>query len=1348
MQSFLTTTVFKTVLLTALLGGFLIPLLAIGVSATQGDVLINEFSSNGSSDWVELLNTTDFDISLSGWKIQDITFGDIPGTATTTIGAVTIPANGIVVIDIGNKLNQDGDVITLFDDSINQIHAVSFGDQNPEGVPHADAPGSEQSAAFVLPSAWTVGTPTKGWFNDAGEPEKAPLLSAIADALSAPDVGITTNIGTIPNPSATPNTEVDGALYFEKTGEGKIVFEAELNLTDENTVAVLQTLGEKMELSDGHVAFDSETAEAMATVGAKIYMYGLDFDSTPNIVVKDDENNVIDGTNIIEEVSYDPETGELSFTAAHFTQFDAEDSAVIESADPTDVDEEFTPELGSHISIGDTAYLGRETTYTGPAIGTGDPDSIKWRVTVDGPSALTADMVDLDEVGFDDPDGDGNSIGTYHYPFAVVDENLVATGSCDDVDTHDNACTHDIGFSLDEDDIFTNADKIVFAPGAPTGSYTITYELVNTADDSVVGTYEVMTELTPEDQFNVCGNCTYQDIQSAVDAASPGDTVTVAAGDYEENLTVDKNLTLVGNDGAEETTVSGDGDNVLAIMSDVTDLKISGFTFTDGATGIYASDSFTEATINIHDVVVTDNEEGGIYFSGASESTLTFTNVTVTDNSDDGIYLSGNEGGIVNSTVLLQDNTISDNAHAGIYIERVDEESTLDVIDNTITGNNNEDEENNFPGVYINDVLGDSAVTLRGNTVSDNNFGRGVWVCNGECSSSALTFQGNTIKNNNSDGLFVSNLRSGTLDVLGNTVTGSDGPGFELIYGSDDDTPPTATVSENTFDGNFYGIYISIGDEEDGVEITMTIGENNVIKNNSTDGIFLNDFVSGVTITGNTIQNNGVETTGIEVWSASGNSAHNNTIVGNGEVGVSNEDAENVFDATNNWWGSADGPEGEGNNGVSGDVNFDPWYTNAARTTLSNGVVTNASYGSPVDGQADVPPGATEIVLNNETELNLSAELADDMVTLQSGVDGEPIVLTNVDLDDVTVSIPDETLITGPDGWDGIIQPPAAGTPSGTPPAGFSVGDTVISVGSPDGTLLFDKAVTIVLAGVTGTVGYRPSGSDVWQTITSTCGGTYAAPEAPVAPGECSINNGTDTKIVTFHFTSFGGLNPTPPTPAPSSGGGGGGGGGVPSLFGVTNSGGNTGGQVLGAATSVSSPVPTTASTPTGTQCVTSFLGADRSNDSAQVKVLQTVLLSEGFAVEVNGTFDSRTVEAVKGFQLKYAADVLAPWGITEPTGFVYLTTRNKLNALYCGGASGLSAEEQAIIDDYKKGDTESMGGSTGTITAPTDTQETDEPDEPANDTDEVNTSSQVGAVQAATEAGGFWERVRNFFGF
>lgn len=145
-------------------------------------------------------------------------------------------------------------------------------------------------------------------------------------------------------------------------------------------------------------------------------------------------------------------------------------------------------------------------------------------------------------------------------------------------------------------------------------------------------------------------------------------------------------------------------------------------------------------------------------------------------------------------------------------------------------------------------------------------------------------------------------------------------------------------------------------------------------------------------------------------------------------------------------------------------------------------------------------------------------------VGIQSGVSGEPVVLSNQDFSSAQVSIPDGTTILASSGWDGTIAPPKAAARSGEAPVGFSVGGTIVEVGSGNSVLLFDKPVSVVLSGVTGATGYKTVGSVVWVQIANGCGGSYDAPSAPVFPGECFISNGTDTKIYTYHFTSFAAL--------------------------------------------------------------------------------------------------------------------------------------------------------------------------------------------------------------------------------
>lgn len=227
--------------------------------------------------------------------------------------------------------------------------------------------------------------------------------------------------------------------------------------------------------------------------------------------------------------------------------------------------------------------------------------------------------------------------------------------------------------------------------------------------------------------------------------------------------------------------------------------------------------------------------------------------------------------------------------------------------------------------------------------------------------------------------------------------------------------------------------------------------------------------------------------------------------------------------------------------------------TTAVPSDTVSGNGSNVSLSSVTAGEADMPTGATNVILTDTTVMDLSSGLVGGEVTLQSGINGQPIVLTNSNLSNVSASIPDGTKIQGPAGWDGKITPPISGTPSGgNAPSGYSVGSTVISVGSPDGTLTFDKPVTILLSGVTGAVGYRPSGSNTWVRITNVCANPYATPGNPPASGECAISNGTDTKIVTYHFTSFGSLTVVSgggeDNGGNNGGGGGGGGGGTASI--------------------------------------------------------------------------------------------------------------------------------------------------------------------------------------------------------
>lgn len=80
------------------------------------------------------------------------------------------------------------------------------------------------------------------------------------------------------------------------------------------------------------------------------------------------------------------------------------------------------------------------------------------------------------------------------------------------------------------------------------------------------------------------------------------------------------------------------------------------------------------------------------------------------------------------------------------------------------------------------------------------------------------------------------------------------------------------------------------------------------------------------------------------------------------------------------------------------------------------------------------------------------------------------------------------------------------------------------------------------------------------------------------------------------------------------------------------------------------------------------FIHVGWNNNSDEVKKLQIFLrtFESESSVAVNGVYDQATVDAADRFQEKYFNDVLAPWGLTSHTHFVYITTRQEINNIYC----------------------------------------------------------------------------------
>jgi peptidoglycan hydrolase-like protein with peptidoglycan-binding domain len=121
-----------------------------------------------------------------------------------------------------------------------------------------------------------------------------------------------------------------------------------------------------------------------------------------------------------------------------------------------------------------------------------------------------------------------------------------------------------------------------------------------------------------------------------------------------------------------------------------------------------------------------------------------------------------------------------------------------------------------------------------------------------------------------------------------------------------------------------------------------------------------------------------------------------------------------------------------------------------------------------------------------------------------------------------------------------------------------------------------------------------------------------------------------------------------------SSGGGGGGGGSIKKIIKPTFT-----------------PPPTVTPTQTDKVCtplLTQYIEFGRINEEESVRKLELFLNThQGESLVVNGVYESIDVEAVKRFQWKYREDILDPWRLRQPTGYVYITTLAKINSYQCG---------------------------------------------------------------------------------
>ncbi|MCP4540907.1 MAG: choice-of-anchor D domain-containing protein [Chloroflexi bacterium] len=385
-------------------------------------------------------------------------------------------------------------------------------------------------------------------------------------------------------------------------------------------------------------------------------------------------------------------------------------------------------------------------------------------------------------------------------------------------------------------------------------------------------------------------------------------TLTIIGTDEDSNATGDLDITssdalAITGAGAENTTINANGiDRVLHIHAGT--VVISGVTIYNGS------------IISGNNGSIINGNGGGIYNDDAG---LTLINTRVYGNSADdggGVYVGSG------STTMTGTQVLSNSAYVGggVYVY----EGSATMIGTQVLNNSASSEGG---GVYV--LYGSATLNASGGMINSNSAsseGGGVFVYEG-----SATLTGTQVLSNSADnggGVYV-HYGSATLNASGGMINSnlasSEGGGVYVYQGSATLTGTQVLSNLASFSGG--GVYVHYG------SATLN-ASGGMIDNNSASesggGVFV--YEGSATLAGTQVLNNSASSGGGLYLSSSGAIiAANSCIVQNSDIAVVYGDiATGTLNASDNWWGSANGPGGEGSGDgdtVSTGVSYMPFKT-------------------------------------------------------------------------------------------------------------------------------------------------------------------------------------------------------------------------------------------------------------------------------------------------------------------------------------------------------------------------------------------------------------------------------------
>jgi len=363
--------------------------------------------------------------------------------------------------------------------------------------------------------------------------------------------------------------------------------------------------------------------------------------------------------------------------------------------------------------------------------------------------------------------------GTYHYIDSTsVDCQITITGSGT---ARDVVVTTLAGTSLANPEDGDN-----FTPNPPNTPQVDVWQYYNPT-----GTFNA-DSLALRDQTNT--------ISDAVTAASSGDTLRAHAATYEENVVIDKSVSLVSIDGPATTIIDASAETAEAVRGAV---NIGASNVTLGGDGVGFTIIAPNATDNPGPYGIELWTPGTMNSVTVQGNTIKGSTTTGSSSPQYGIHFWRDESGGTFSDLLIKDNTFT----------------TTFVTDTTI-------EDGLSCGMVAGDNVTSISGTFDGNSITG--YGKGIML---HVLDGTTTFSNNTVQSCDYEGIDVGS--TGTLTISGNTVSGNAGAGIDIR-----EVKEHSTVTENSIHDNGDGIKV-----RDNTNDKITINYNDIYSNNNTTAV-------------------------------------------------------------------------------------------------------------------------------------------------------------------------------------------------------------------------------------------------------------------------------------------------------------------------------------------------------------------------------------------------------------------------------------------------------------------------------------------------------------------------------